>query len=303
VPEQIVEITRPGIALSKSRGFLEVKSSGEVIGKVPIDDILTVLISVPGCSISTVLIDHLCQRNIPLVICGENYLPTSLVLPVEGQGRQFRVMRAQIDMTEPRRKRAWQHIVRSKILNQSDVLVRAGKSNLQFPKIAELVKSGDSGNHEAQAARLYWGRLFGGEFRRSRHSAGINSALNYAYAILRSCVARGCIAAGLHPSFSLHHINPQNPLNLVDDLMEPFRPMADYLVWLKQEQLTGELSPEAKAGISGIVNIAVPMANQELSPLSLAAVKYCRSFAAYCMKEQDHLLLPSLPAPLDMSAV
>ncbi len=103
---QIVEITQPGHWLSKARGFLEVRNQGEQVGKVPLDDITTVIISVPGCSISTVLLDQLSQRNIPLVICGKNYLPSSWILPAEGNGRQFQVMQAQVKLSEPRRKRA-----------------------------------------------------------------------------------------------------------------------------------------------------------------------------------------------------
>lgn len=287
--------------MNKSRGFLEVKSDGEIAGQVPLDDIVAVIISVPGCSISTVLIDQLCQRNIPVVICGHNYLPTSLILPVEGQGRQFRVMRAQINLSEPKRKRAWQKIVRSKIQNQSDLLKRAGKDNREFRRIIDMVKSGDPENYEAHAARIYWQRLFGDSFRRDRQSAGINSALNYVYAIVRACLARGLVSAGLHPSFSLHHKNPQNPFNLVDDLIEPFRPIADCLVWMQMEKFARELSPEKKALLSSVTNISVPL-NDEFSPLSLATVKYCRAFAGHCLQD-DGLIMPFLPTPLEMAAM
>jgi CRISPR-associated protein Cas1 len=38
------------------------------------------------------------------------------------------------------------------------------------------------------------------------------------------------VAAGLLPCFGLHHASAQNPFNLADDLIEPFRPFADRLV-------------------------------------------------------------------------
>ncbi len=301
MPAQIVEITTPGLYLAKERGFLQVRDKGNLVGQVSLDDILAVIVGVQGCSISTVLMDHLSQRNIMLVVCGKNFLPNSFILPVAGHGRQFQVMRAQSRLSEPRRKRAWQKIVRAKILNQADLLIRAGKNSRQLVRLADMVKSGDPDNCEAQAARIYWQRLFGNDFRRDHEAMGLNSVLNYIYAIIRACVARGVSAAGLHPSFSLCHKNPQNPLNLVDDLIEPFRPIADYRVWQGNGNRLQELSPEIKASLAAITTLRIPL-REEISPLSLAAVKVCRSFASYCLNETDDFLLPALPAHPDISA-
>lgn len=299
---QIVEITQPGYVLNKSRGFLEVRHEGESAGKVSLDDIAAVIVSVPGSLISTVLIDHLCRQNIPLVICGKNYLPSSITLPVRGYGRQFQVMRAQIKLSEPRRKRAWQRIVRAKIGNQAEVLERAGKNNRPLLRLIEKTRSGDPDNCEAQAARVYWQHLFGPDFRRNPDADGLNAALNYSYALIRSCVARGVSGAGLHPSFSVHHKNPQNPFNLVDDLIEPFRPIADYMLWYGGSEKYRELTPENKATLAAVITLRLPI-DDEFSPLSLAAVRICRSFANYCQGEQGDFLTPAMPYPLDISAV
>ncbi|MYD32195.1 MAG: type II CRISPR-associated endonuclease Cas1 [Nitrospira sp. SB0661_bin_20] len=300
MPGQIVEITTPGLHLAKSRGFLQVKEKDSLVGQVALDDLLAVIVGVQGCSISTTLMDELSQRNIMLVVCGKNFLPNSFILPVVGHGRQFQVMQAQMNLSEPRRKRAWQKIVRAKILNQADLLTHAGKNNIQLIRLAKMVKSGDLENCEAQAARIYWQRLFGNDFRRDHEAMGLNSSLNYIYTVIRACVARGVSAAGLHPSFSLCHKNPQNPLNLVDDLVEPFRPIADYRVWQNKACRLHDLSPEIKASLSSITTLMIPI-KDETSPLSLAAVKVCRSFAGYCLGEADELLLPTLPIQLDAS--
>lgn len=301
MPEQIVEITTPGLHLAKSRGFLQVRDKDNLVGQVSLDDILAVIVGVQGCSISTTLMDQFSQRNIMLVVCGKNFLPSSFILPVAGYGRQFQVMRAQTKLSEPRRKRAWQKIVRSKIRNQADVLTYVGKPNGRLLRLADLVKSGDPENCEAQAARVYWQQLFGNDFRRDHEAMGLNSALNYIYAVIRACVARGVSAAGLHPSFSLCHKNPQNPLNLVDDLVEPFRPIADCRVWQSDARLLHDLSPKIKASLSAITTLTIPL-KEETSPLSLATVKVCRSFAAYCLGEEDDFLLPTLPTSPDVSA-
>ena len=137
---QIVEITQPGYFLSKARGFLEVREKSNNIGHVPLDDIQAVIISVQGCTISTSLIDNLSIRNIPLVICGKNYMPSTFTLPLHGYGRQFQVIRAQSQLLEPRRKRAWQKIVKAKIRNQSSLLSRIGKTNNQLKRIIDKDK-------------------------------------------------------------------------------------------------------------------------------------------------------------------
>lgn len=292
---QIVEITDPGHWLGKFRGFLEVRKSGKEIGRVPLDDISTVIISVPGCSLSSALLDHLARRNIPVVVCGQDYLPSSWVLPVQGNNRQFQVMQAQTALSVPKSKRAWQHIVVAKIRNQAEVLERVGKNRMQLDQLAKKVRSGDPDNCEAQAAKIYWPLLFGSKFRRNRDAPGVNATLNYCYAIVRACVARGVVASGLHPSFSLHHRNPQNPLNLVDDLIEPLRPIVDiFLVAVNLDINSETLTPKTKAVLATITNIPVPLAGEK-SPLSIATSKMCRGFADYCLGEQNLFACPGLP--------
>ena len=136
-----------------------------------------------GCSISTNLLDELAHRNIPIVTCGKNYLPSSWILPITGHNRQFQIMRSQMTLSEPKRKRAWQMLVQAKIRNQAETLSRANKPNAPLLRLAKKVRSGDPENCEAQAARAYWQTLFGKEFRRDRDAPNLNIVLNYSYAI------------------------------------------------------------------------------------------------------------------------
>ncbi len=304
---QIVEISNSGLLLRKYRGFLTVHTKQQEIGKVPLDDILTLIVSKPGCTISTSLIDQLCNRNVPIVICGENYLPSSVILPASGNGRQFQIMNSQTRLTLPQRKRTWQTIVRAKISNQARVLEQVGQNSVQLKRLVKQVKSGDTNNCEAQAARAYWLKLFGTKFRRKKKSIGLNSALNYAYTLLRGCIARGVVGSGLHPTFSLHHKNPRNPLNLVDDLMEPLRPVADYLIWSIGVHNFDKLGPQNKSKLVSLVNVSVPLVdNGEFvgsSPLSFAAVKICRSFASFCLGEKTGILTPEIPTAIEIGSI
>ncbi len=51
----------------------------------------------------------------------------------------------------------------------------------------------------------------------------LNARLNYGYAVLRSMIARSLAMAGLNGSLGVGHCNQQNPFNLADDLIEPWR--------------------------------------------------------------------------------
>src|SRR3546814_15923598 len=68
----------------------------------------------------------------------------------------------------------------------------------------------------------------------------------YGYTVVRSCVARSIIGAGLHPAIGLHHHNRLNGFALADDLVEPFRPLVDSLVRRMIEEGIQSVITEAK---------------------------------------------------------
>ncbi|GMO46153.1 MAG: hypothetical protein Ta2B_27510 [Termitinemataceae bacterium] len=119
--------------------------------------------------------------------------------------------------------------------------------------IAKTVKSGDSDNREAYGAKIYWKALFGGNFKRDKDAAGINSLLNYGYAIMRASTARAICGAGLLPSFGVFHKNLLNPFCLADDFLEPFRPLVDAAVYKLSENNQLELDSEIKRKLASIL--------------------------------------------------
>ena len=123
------------------------------------------------------------------------------------------------------------------------------------------VKSGDSENMEARAAAYYWKNVFPGlpGFVRGREEAPPNNLLNYGYAILRACVARGLVGSGLLPTLGIHHHNRYNAYCLADDIMEPYRPYVDQLVidMMKKYDDISELNVDLKAELLQIPAIDV----------------------------------------------
>ena len=249
----VVEITEEGRHLSKDRGFLVVKSGREEAGRVPLDDLMAVMATARGTSVSVALLAALADRGVPFIVPGTNFAPAALLWPVEGHHAVSRRMAAQLDRTRQMEKRLWQQVVAAKIRRQGWALHRAGEPSGAFARLARLVKPGDPENIEAQAARRYWPLLMGAEFRRDQNAAGANALLNYGYAVLRAAVARAICAVGLHPGLGLFHRNAQNPMPLVDDMMEPFRPTVDDAVRLLLAEGMSEVDVLAKRRLVAIL--------------------------------------------------
>ena len=282
---QFVEISQPNLYLSLFRGFLEISQKKELLGRLPLDDILAVVITGYGCSHSSNVLVALSERGIPVSICGSNFMPKALVLPLVGNCRQKVRIQSQVEASKPLKKKLWKQIVQLKLKNQAYVLKECGLPYEGLLHMSKLVKSGDPENLEAQGARRYWTELFSKSFKRDKEGEGINALLNYAYAIIRSCVARAVLAAGLHPSLGIYHQNTYNPMCLVDDLMEPFRPLGDYVVKQLFDRAYIEVNKEVKKTLSKIAVVDI-LGKDGVSPLFQVVSRFITSLAVLLSGER-----------------
>ena len=295
---RIVEIAQDGRHLAKSRGFLTVAADKAEIGRVPLDDVAAVIANAHGITYSNNLLVALAERCVPLVVCGSNHQPAAFLWTSNGHHQQAGRMSDQAAASKPTRKRLWAQIVRAKIECQGATLEAAGAPHQGFRLLARKVRSGDPENVEAQAARRYWPLLFGESFRRDRRAGGINSMLNYTYTVLRAGTARAIMAAGLHPSFGLAHRQRGNAFALADDLMEPFRPVADLLVFgLVKDNLT-EVDRETKPRLARVLATDMSTAGG-VSPISLCLQRLSVSVARCFAGEERSLELPRQTLPLE----
>ena len=275
---RIVEIAGDSRYLWLDRGFLVVSHKGEEVGRTPIDDVAALIGNAHGLSYSNNLLVALAERACPFVLCGAHHRPVGILWPIEGHHRQAARMDGQIRASLPLRKRLWRDVVRSKLSAQAAALGSYGFSEAPLRRLATKVRAGDPSNVEGQAARTYWSLLFGKAFRRDRDKDGANAMLNYGYAVLRATVARHLIAAGLHPGIPLHHANEGNPMRLVDDMMEPYRPLVD--VWVRRliEANTHEVDATAKQAL-GLLPTRSLRTTMGISPVSMAVQRACVSLA------------------------
>ncbi|MFC7334757.1 type II CRISPR-associated endonuclease Cas1 [Rhodocista pekingensis] len=299
---RVVEIAGEGRHLSLHRGFLLVRSDGVEVGRVPLDDIAAVVANAHGLTHSTNLLLALTERGIPFVLCAANHQPAAILWPVDGHHIQAGRMRAQIAARQPLVKRCWQSLVKAKIENQGAVLAALGRPAGAFDGLAARVRSGDPDNLEGQAARRYWPLLLGDGFRRDPDLPGTNGLLNYGYTILRSGTARAVMAAGLHPSLGLHHRSAVNAMALVDDLMEPFRPLADLLVVRLLDSGVSEVTPEAKRQLAALLEADLPT-RLGRTPVVTCLQRLALSLAQMFETGRGAPDLPLSPLPLDLAPV
>lgn len=246
----------------------------------PIEDIGFAVFEHPHITFTQSVMQLLAENNTAVVFCDAKYHPSSMLLHLDTHQVQTERFREQVEATLPLKKQLWQQTIKAKVRNQATVLDLIGHSGEALRKIASRVKSGDPDNAEAQAARRYWPHLFGLDFTRERFGEEPNSALNYGYAILRAAVARALAGSGLLPALGIHHRNRYNSFCLADDIMEPYRPYVDLLVYqmMEDEMNCAELGTEEKAELLGILSCDTVI-NGRKRPLSVGLSETTASLA------------------------
>lgn len=228
---RIIEVKDTPARVKLRHGCIVVEQNNVELLALPVEEFGTLILSHPAISCSGAALAGIVEGGGVVVTCDSKFLPNGMLLPLCGNHIQTQRFRVQIEATVPRKKRLWKAIVQQKILNQSKVLLHRFGNDFGLSALVSRVKSGDTTNIEARAAKRYWSVLFGDKaYRRSDKNAAPNPLLDYGYAVLRATVARAICASGLHPSIGIHHRNKYNPHCLADDLMEPFRPCVDWVV-------------------------------------------------------------------------
>jgi CRISPR-associated protein Cas1 len=192
------------------------------------------------------------------------------MLPLDGNTLQTERFLSQIEASEPLRKNLWAQTVKAKIENQAAVLNKAGIDNKRLIALVPQIQSGDPENIEGRAASVYWKLLFEEhEFTRNRYGEMPNAHLNYGYAIVRAIVARALVGSGLLPTLGIHHSNKYNAYCLADDIMEPYRPFVDWIVYsmLENDEIDNDdITREQKARLLAIASVDITLDGKK-SPL------------------------------------
>ncbi|WP_311355327.1 type II CRISPR-associated endonuclease Cas1 [Alloprevotella tannerae] len=260
---------------------------------VAIEDIGLVMINHAMVSLTIPLLNALTEQNVAVIFCNEKGMPASMLYNLQGNTTQGETLRNQLEAGEVLKKTLWKQIIEAKIKNQAALLNKMGKEGSILKPLYTNVKSGDSDNREGIAARLYWTALFGSDFIRDRNIPGINSLLNYGYSVLRAAVTRALVSSGLFPALGIFHHHRSNAFPLSDDLMEPFRPFVDEIVFELTTQDETELSTATKSRLIRVLYVDTYF-SKVTRPLSVGLSMTMASLAKCYAKEQKKLVVPLL---------
>lgn len=280
----------------KSKTLPDSFKQGSEVTK-PIEDIGVVVLDNKQITITSGVLEALLENNCAVITCDSKSMPVGLMLPLYGNTTQNERFRQQIDASLPLKKQLWQQTIKTKIENQAAVLKKCAQEEVRCMKVwAADVKSGDSDNLEARAAAYYWKNLFKIDgFTRDREGVPPNNLLNYGYAILRAVVARGLVTSGLLPTLGIHHHNRYNAYCLADDIMEPYRPYVDELVYkiVSSGQAYEELTKELKGTLLGIPTLEVCISGKR-SPLMVAVAQTTASLYKCFNGELRRIVYPEI---------
>ena len=277
---------------------LEFLQDGQVTFACPVEDLGLVMLEAVHSRISVYALQLLASVGVAVVYCDERHMPIGFALPFSGNVRTQSVTTAQLLMLRKTKDRIWQRVVQAKIRNQAEALKRSGEAGwAKLNALARNVLLADRNNREAVAAAEYF-RLRG--IVRTNSMDDINPmpnpALNYGYAIVRAAMARSLVKAGLLCVCGIHHSNRSNAFALADDMMEPYRPFVDEIVFGLPEAVGKSWSKmnfdrQVKREILNVVGCDVSIEGFRY-PLALALDKTAQSLADVVTEKSVDVLLP-----------
>lgn len=286
--------------LISSEAKLNLKSNhlvikqGENEAKLFLKDINFIILESQKINITSALLSTLAKYKILLLTCDETHQINGIFTPFLGHFLSAKIAKEQMAVSTQRKAILWQKIIKNKINNQAHIL-KLSKHEEQSEELLEYSKKvllGDSKNAEANAAALYFKTLFGRDFYREE-LCFVNSALNYGYAVVRTCVIRSVCISGLLTWQGIKHDNVYNDFNLCDDLIEVFRPWVDLCVLelLKNKNDENEfLAKEDKRKLIENLQSKVKIEGQ-IYPLNRAINRYIQSFKNALLDNQELMVV------------
>lgn len=281
------------LSLKDNQLVINTKQMPDMKRTVPIEDIGYLILEHQQTSITLPLLNALSDNNVAVIFCGNNRMPNAMLMNLDSNKTQGENFRAQIDASEPLKKGLWRQVIEMKIRNQAALLNKLGKDGSLLKPYYMNVKSGDSDNREGIAAKIYWHALFGAGFIRHREGVEPNNLLNYGYTLLRAAVARALMGSGLLPALGIFHRNRYNAFPLADDIMEPYRPYVDEIVYHMYINGMTDLNKDTKAQLLHIL-FADTVFNKVTRPLDIGTTITTASLAKCFAGTSKKIVYPLL---------
>lgn len=288
---RILLIENPAL-LSVDMGRLRIRRDGFDDAFVSPRDIAVLCMHHHTIQVSVQALRVLAEAGASVMVTDEIHHPCAWLLPQVGNGDLVRRLRQQMILdTNPKKGKLWQALVKARLSTQAANLRALNrKGALRLERLATQVQPADKTKCEGQGAKHYWTYLFEEDFKREKQGAedGMNARLNFGYAVLRAMVARSLVLAGLNPALGLGHSNMENPFNLADDFIEPYRFVVERHVASSD---LGEFDGAARKAILGFVENEIKL-NGAGYRLPAAINESIASFVRVLDGRADQLHLP-----------
>ncbi len=280
--------------LSIELGRLKIDRSEFDPTHIALADVAVLVLHHHSITLTHSVLNQLAEAGAVIISTNQKHMPCAMQLPLIGNVQLVSRLEAQIAMRESELPgELWRQLIVCRLKGQAKLLDDAGSSGVAFLKrLADKVKPGDPGNLESQGARHFWQNWLPDPHKRTKQGAEdhINAHLNFGYAILRSCIARVIVGAGLNPALGIHHKNAENLHNLADDIMEPYRYLVEKQI---AENLPGqELNSEGKKRLATVVSKTVTMSGGKEHRFTSAIQETVSSLVRVMDKRQNKLELP-----------
>ncbi|MEG1141567.1 MAG: type II CRISPR-associated endonuclease Cas1 [Clostridia bacterium] len=271
--------------LSYKNNYLIVRN--DEIQMIHLSEINIIIVDTIQASITSYLLSEIAQRKIKIIFCDEQRNPISELVPYYGSHNTSKRILNQVKWKKTIKDKVWCEIVKCKIEKQAMILKYFEKENSD--KLLEYIKEvqpGDITNREGHAAKVYFNSLFGNEFNRDKECIE-NSALNYGYSIILSTFNKEIVSKGYITQLGLNHKNEYNFFNFSCDLMEPFRPLIDAIVFKSKNKI---FDKDYRYDLINLLNMKIKIDDKE-QYVSNAIKLYVQSVVDAIEKEDSKLVL------------
>lgn len=284
-----------GGKLSIKDSLLWYESSDSAVGKhsFSIEDIGFIVVESQQMLITSYALNALVENNVAIIICDASHMPSGQLMPYSAHTLSAAIVSSQLTSSEALHGRLWRQTIQAKLRNQAECLKRLHLEYKTVAALSQKVKSDDIDNKEAVGARFYFKQLgITGDFSRDRYGVPPNNALNYGYAILRAATARAIVGSGMLCINGIHHCNQYNAFALADDIMEPYRPFVDEIIFEERDFFSvDELKREHKAKLLQVF-VRDVIIGGERRPLANALSYTTASLAKCFLKEEKEIIYP-----------
>lgn len=254
--------------LSIDIGRVRIRRNDKADSYVSPKDIAVLVLHHHTISLSVGTLRELSLAGASIMATDTLHMPCALMLPTQANRAAASRLRQQIShLGDALSQALWQDIVRARIRTQAANLRHFELTgSLRLTRMINEVEAADKTHREGQAARHYWQHLWQDaepNFKRQKQGAEdpVNARLNFGYAVLRSLVARELVAAGLSPELGVGHRSTENPFNLADDLMEPYRFVVERVA--RPSAADGDFNAPARVAMSRIVEQTVRIGERD----------------------------------------